>query len=939
VSLAAGTKLGLYEILAPLGAGGMGEVYRARDTKLGRDVAIKILPELFVSDPERVARFQREAQILASLNHPHIAAIYGLEEASSSTGQAATRFLVLEFVDGESLAQKLQQSVGADQRVGPVGGHAGPPLHVDEALRIAVQIVDALEAAHDKGIVHRDLKPANIMLTSDGVVKVLDFGLAKAFDPVGSPTANATVSPTLSIHATQAGIILGTAAYMSPEQARGKGVDKRADIWAFGCVLYEILTGRRPFGGEDISDTLAFVITKDPDWDQLPAGTPASIRKLLRRCLEKDRKRRLADIADARFEIEDALAAPLADERIASPASRANVPTAANRIVAWLIATVSLMVALVMLVLWAPWRAAPLRPPIRLEAGIGADASLTDQPPILSPDGALLAFVAQKGTENGQLYVRHVDRLEATALTGTENAQYPFFSPDGQWIAFFADGKLKKISVTGGAAVTLCDVPNGRGGSWAEDGTIVFQPNITGIGRGLSRVSAAGGPFQTLTTLLEGEANQRWPQMLPGGRAVLYTAAVSAANNSDANISVQSVPGGARKVLVRGGYFGRYLPSGHLVYLHDGTLFAVPFDLDRLELIGQAVPVVEHVAARTITGAADFAVSHSGTLVYVTGQILGNALPITWLGRDGRTAPLRATPSDWSNLRFSPDGRRLALDLSGPPQQDIWVYDWERDATSRLTLDTGGHLYPAWTPDGRRVVFNVQVGSAFNLFWQRADGAGAPERLTSSANSQYPGSWHPSGKFLAFTENRPQTGYDLMILPMDGDEASGWKPGKPTVFQNTPSIETDPMFSPDGHWIAYSSNETGRFEIFVTPFPGPGGKWQISTDGGIYPTWSRTRHDLFYLQLSDQRIVVASYGVEGDSFKADKPHVWSDVRLATRPRAIATTSGRNFDLHPDGDRFAVALAPQAQTEARQDKVVFIFNFFDELKRVAPVARR
>jgi hypothetical protein len=694
MTLTAGTRLGPYEILAPLGAGGMGEVYRARDTRLKRDVAIKVLPEALSSDSDRLARFQREAELLATLNHPHIAAIYGLEES------AGTSAIVMELVEGPTLAERLISVMSGFSRTG---------LPVDEALPIARQIADALEAAHDRGVIHRDLKPANIKITPDGNVKILDFGLAKLGPggSTGSGKENLSLSPTLSVHATNAGLILGTAAYMSPEQARAKPVDRRTDIWAFGCVVFEMLTGRQTFAGDTVTDVLSSITRDEPDWTALPATTPPHIRTLLRRCLQKDPQKRLPHIGLARIEIDEGPAATAAFDAqglgLAVPVQtrRAALP--------WIVAAV-LGVGLVAVVArWAPWRTASRPALVRFSVDLGVDASLiTDQAPVLSPDGTLLAFVAQKGTENARIYVRHVDRLDATALTGTENAQYPFFSPDGQWIAFFADGKLKKISVTGGEAVTLCDAPQGRGGSWAEDGTIVFQPNVTGSGRGLSRVSEAGGTPQTLTTLLEGEANQRWPQMLPGGKAVLYTAAVTPGSTSDATISVQSLPGGARKILVHGGYFGRYLPSGHLLYLHDGTLFAVPFDLDRLELTGRAVPALERVVTNTTTGSADLAFSNSGTLVYVSGQMLGSALPIMWLNRDGGTAPLRATPSDWSNLRFSPDGRRLALDLSGPGRSTSGCTTgsaMRRHASRWIQVSTcipPGHLTAVASSSGRR---------------------------------------------------------------------------------------------------------------------------------------------------------------------------------------------------------------------------------------------
>ncbi len=577
LALTPGTRLGPYEVVALIGAGGMGEVYRARDTKLNRDVAIKVLLPSVAGDPDRLARFSREAQVLASLNHPNIAHIHGLEESGGVTA------LILELVEGEDLAQRIARG----------------PIPLDEALPIARQIAEALEAAHDHGIIHRDLKPANIKLRADGTVKVLDFGLAKAIDPAGSSSVQAMNSPTLSIHATQTGIILGTAAYMSPEQAAGKAVDKRSDLWAFGVVVMEMLTGRQVFKGETVSHVLAAVLKDEPDWTALPLQTPASVRTLLRRCLEKDRKRRIADAADVRLEIDDApLAASGDGMRVGVP-----VPQAAWRLaLPWAVVGALAAGLATVLVLWAPWRKTmPPPAPLRLSAELGADVSLTfglGDAMSLSPDGAVIAFVGQKGAGDPQLYVRQLTQLQATALSGTDEAHSPFFSPDGQWIAFFADGKLKKIAVTGGSVVTLCDAPNGRGGAWGEDGTIVFLPNTAGS---LMRVSSAGGMPEPLTSLAEGEFTQRWPQVLPGGKAVLFSGGgVAAGAWDDASLVVQALPTGARTLVQRGGYHGRYLPSGlgsperagreggHLVYLHDGTLFAAPFDLDRLAVTGPA---------------------------------------------------------------------------------------------------------------------------------------------------------------------------------------------------------------------------------------------------------------------------------------------------------------------------------------------------------------
>jgi Tol biopolymer transport system component len=900
----------------------MGEVYRATDSNLKRQVAIKVLLQTVAADPDGLARFQREAEVLAAVNHPNIAHIHGLER---SDGMLA---LVMELVEGPTLADRI--------------AHGAIPL--DEALPIAKQIAEALEAAHERGIIHRDLKPANIKVRADAMVKVLDFGLAKALD-AGSDGAGAaggtgglSMSPTLSVHATKAGIILGTAAYMSPEQAAGKPVDKRSDLWSFGVVVLEMLTGQPVFTGETVSHVLASVLKSDPDWAALPATTPPALRRLLRRCLEKDRKRRLSDAADARLEIEEAMTAPMDGAGVARPVS------VWRRALPWTVAA-GFGVALVSALVLSPlWHAAPVPAPRKLLAFIGADASLPIElgaSAILSPDGTVLAFAAQQADQT-RLFVRKLDQLQATALSGTEGATSPFFSPDGQWIAFFAGGKLKRVSVTGGASIILCDAPNNRGGTWADDGTIVFTP-VNGSNVTLMRVSAAGGKPAVFGTLSTGATTQRWPQALPGGKGVLYSEH-SAVNGWDSGNLVVAPPGGGTgKIVVRGGHYGRYVPSGpgspkpgeggHLIYMQQGTLFAVRFDLDRLETVGQAVPAIDGVSANgAIAGSAQLAMSSDGTLVYVPGVSATRINPIDWITRDGKTSVLRATKADWANARFSPDGQKLALQIFDGQQSDIWVYDWNRDALTQLTFDPAEDRNPAWTPDGRRIVFDsdrVKTGIP-NLYWVNADGTGDVTRLTDSSEPHiFPG-WHPTGKFIAFTAVRPGTVNDLMILPMEGDAARGWTPGKPAVFLATPAGETNPVFSPDGRWIAYFSNEAGGGvnDVYVRPFPGPGGKWRVSTAGGTVSRWSSSGRELLFLNPQG-KIMFSSYTVVGDSFMADKPQIWSPTSIVgTR------TGGSGYDLHPDGKRVA-ATATQEQTNAVQDKVVFVFSFADYLRKIAP----
>ncbi|HLF98495.1 MAG TPA: protein kinase [Methylococcaceae bacterium] len=902
--LSSGTRIGVYEVISLIGAGGMGEVYRAHDTRLNRDVALKVLPEAFARDRERMARFEREAKVLASLNHPNIAAIYGLEESGP------IRALVMELVEGPTLADRIRSG----------------PVPVDETLPIARQIADAVEYAHDKNTIHRDLKPANIKVTAEGMVKVLDFGLAKALsdDPTDVDMSN---SPTLSMAATRQGVILGTAAYMSPEQAKGKVADRRADVWAFGVVLYEMLAGKQLFSGETIPETLASVMKEEPALDKIPSNTPPAIRNLLRRCLEKPVRRRVQHIGEVRIVLEDVLSGVAL-----GPAEPVAAQRKGRERLAWAAAVALFVLTTIAFAIGYVLRAPKPPQQTRLSAEIGADASLytaTGASAILSPDGMRLALLATASDQKRRIYIRSLDHLQATALSGTENATNPFFSPDGQWIGFFADGKLKKISVQGGAAVTLCDVTTGVGGSWGDDGTIVFAPIQTSA---LSNVSSAGGSPQPLTTLDKqaGEITQRWPQVLPGSKAVLFTSDTGQGNYEDAEIVVYSVDSRQRKTVQRGGYYARYLLSGHVVYLHEGTLFALPFDLQRLEVTGQPAPILEGVLTTPGTGGAQFSFSNTGNVVYVAGGSEGQKVSIYWMDREGRFTPLRETPADYRNPAFSPDGKRLALEIFDGKRRDVWVYEWERDTLTRLTFAGETNAYPSWTPDGQRIVYSSQEkGGALNLGWIRADGAGNAQRLAESKNNQYARSWRPDGKVLAFRQTNPETSADIMTLSVEGNEKSGWKPGEPKPFVNSAFNELEPAFSPDGRWLAYQSIESGSIEVYVRPFPGPGGKWQISTGGGSHPKWSRNGKELFY-RTADSKIMVATYTASGDSFRADKPQLWSPGQFTNLGGGVG-----NFDLHPDGKRFAVLKAPGTEVTAAVNKVSFIFNFFDELRAKLP----
>jgi serine/threonine-protein kinase len=704
-----------------------------------------------------------------------------------------------------------------------------------------------------------------------------------------------------------------------------------------------MLTGERAFPGDDITDTIVSVVSKEPAWAALPADLPAPIARLLRRCLEKDPRKRLRDIGEARLILED----PAALEPAAASSSVAVAPPVPavprwRRALPWALAAVGLGSAVVLLSLWAPWRAALQPTPRKLLAGIGTDAALSTAvgaAAILSPDGTTLAFVAVPAKQaRPALFVRKLEELQATALAGTDDAASPFFSPDGLWIGYFAGGQLKKVSATGGASIKLCDAPGGRGGTWADDDTIIFTPDSSPNTR-LMRVPAAGGAAAAFGTLGKGAVTQRWPQALPDGRSVLYTEHSSTSNFDTANLVVAPLSGGAPKIVLPGGYYGRYVSSRHLIYVNQGTLFAVPFDLDRLEAVGPAVPAIEGITAAT-NGGAQLAVSAEGTMVYVPGAASSLATPIDWLTRDGKTSVLRADKADWWNPRFSPDGQKLAIDISDGKQRDVWVYEVARGTLTQLTFDAAQDAKPVWTPDGRRIVFASDRAKAgvYNLYWANADGTGQVTRLTDSPNLQWPHSWHPSGRFLAFAELRGATGTDLMMLPMEGDATRGWTPGTPTVFLGTPAAEGAPEFSPDGRFVAYTSTaESGgsTYDIYVRPFPPSGARWRVSTTGGIYSEWSATTHELLfanYLDPTPSKIMAAPYVVVGDSFQVQTPKAWSATSVQK-----ATPNNGAYDLHPDGKRIAgAAVVDQGGTV--QDKVVFVFNFAEHLLKIAPAKK-
>jgi len=893
-------------------------VYRAKDTKLDRAVAIKVLPAAVAEDPERLARFEREAKVLASLNHPNIAQIYGIED----------RALVMELVEGKTLQG---------------------PFPLETALNYAKQIADALEAAHEKGIVHRDLKPANIMVTPEGVVKVLDFGLAAVPPAPGETPGDPRHSPTLTMAGTEAGMIMGTAAYMSPEQAAGKPVDKRADIWSFGVVLWEMLTGRRLFDGETISHTLADVLRAPIDFNALPQGTPGKLRELLKRCLDRNVKNRLRDIGDARIALDEMLdGAPNETEAVPLAISQR------RRVAPWVLAS-ALGLALVVIgaLFWRATRSVErrLQPLVRLDVDLGSDA-VTGKftTTAISPDGARLAFPIKSPDGKQMLATRLLDETKPALLSGTENGRDPFFSPDGKWIGFFAEGKMKKISVQGGAPVVLCDALDARGASWGTDDSIIAALNVYGA---LSRVAAEGGtpkPVGKLrsdvlaeTDLGTGEAayTRRWPQFLPGSDSVLFTLSSSNVAFENASIAAVSAKTGKVKILVRGGYSGRYLPTGnsegHLLYVHEGVLFAVPFDPARLELRGAAVPMVEDVAADPSSGAGQFSFSGTpsepGNLVYRAGKASGQSWPVWWLDSSGKTMPMISTPAFYTTPRLSPDGQRLALLVQGMGNdRRMFVYDWQRDTTSRFALDAQQPTYPVWSPDGKHIVFRFSAASGFGLGWIRSDGSGDTQHLLENKNRLMPYSFFPDGRRLAYAEFDPDSGYHIWTLAFDVSDPDHPKPGKPEPFLRTRADESAPAVSPDGRWIAYQSDESGRLEVYVRPFPGPGGKWQISNAGGGIPVWSRASRELFFETL-ENRIMVTEYADQNDLFIPGRPRLRSDQKLQD------VSALPNYDVAPDGKRFAIFPELKPATEEKGTvHMGFLLNFFDELRRRAPAGK-
>ena len=899
--LSPGTRLGHYDVTSLLGEGGMGQVWQATDTQLNRQVALKILPDAFAADPDRLARFKREAQILASLNHPNIAAIYGIEEAEG------TRALVLELVEGPTLADRIAKG----------------PIPLDEALPIAKQIAEALEAAHEARVIHRDLKPANIKVREDGTVKVLDFGLAKALDP--NPDADPSQSPTLTAAATQMGVIMGTAAYMSPEQAAGQPTDKRGDIWSFGVVLFEMLTAQRLFTGKTVSHVLAKVLDRDVDFAALPTTTPEPCRRLLRRCLEREPKRRLRDVGEAVIHLEEATTVSPND--LVAPSD----PIAVRPLQVWqrpvpALAVALLLVAIAGIAVWSvTWPPAGSR--ARFVVVTPPDGPLNTASPspdvVISPDGARIVYLSGTGTTR-QLYVRPVDQLAATPLRGTDGGgQSPFFSPDGESVGFrFGNSILKRVSILGGPAVTIADVGSAlRGASWGPDDSIVFA---TVTSKGLLRVPAVGGEPEVLTTVdpEQGETDHWWPEVLPNGKGVLFTA--WSGSDAGSRIAVVSTETGQVTYLLPGGSNPRYSPTGHLVYGVGGTLRAVGFDAERLALTSDnPVPVVENVSTK-VTGAANFSVADNGSLVYVSGGggAAGPQRSLVWVDREGSETPLDSPLLGYRRPRVSPDGTRVAVDVAAGGSVSIWIHDLLRGTEAILTTDPAIDRAPLWTPDGERVLFYSDRDGG-GLFSKLVDTPGEAELVMTGRQGTVfiePGAWSADGRTLVFWDAGAALP-DIGLLSMEGDPAS-------ELLLATESVENGPSISRAGNWIAYASTETGQREVYVQRFPGLGDKLPISTDGGQQPVWSPDGSELFY--RGPRGMMAVPVDTE-PMFRAGDPEVLFEQQY------YYFRGDRTYDVAPDG-RFLMIKAGATTDDgsAPTAQITVVLNWFEELKRLVPI---
>ena len=897
--------LGHYRIVAKIGEGGMGEVYRARDTKLDRDVALKVLPEAFTSDPERVARFEREAKVLASLNHPNIGAIHGSEESGE------TRALVLELIEGPTLADRIAQGA----------------IPIDEALPIATQIADALEAAHEAGVIHRDLKPANVKLRPDGTVKVLDFGLAKALAPTteGDPSQ----SPTLTAAATQMGVIMGTAAYMAPEQAKGKAADRRVDIWAFGAVLYEMLSGRRAFVGDDVSDTMAAVLRAEADWDALPSDTPARLRQLLRRCLERDPRRRVRDIGDARLAMEGAFETPGAAPAESAP----EVPRPAWQRAVPIATAVVASFVLGGLAVWALGRDVPAEAvSTRFTLTLPESARMlggSGQLLAISPDGRTLIYRADRD-DGAQLFRRSLDAFETAEIPGTDGAQHPFVSADGQWLGFDDGQTIQRVALAGGTPQTLT-TGSIRGASWGRDDRIVYSLLD---GHSLLEIPASGGEPTTLFTSEDGR-NVYWPHVLEDSDAVFFTMSDGPSGDRDLHLLDRST--GVHRLVVPDAAAGQVLPTGHLVFVRGNALWAVPFDRRRLELVGTPVPVLTGVRVEA-GGAMQLAVSEGGALVYLTGADGSDAFSLLLVDRSGEEqAPEIVLPAGWAEgPTLSPAEQRATVALANQASGEgrVVVWDLTRGALTPFPALGGAGLgAPVWSTDGRHLAFNAEEDGQWAVFRQASDGSGAPERLLvdESFFTLAPSEWSADGAMLLLTGVRRDTSTDVGMVATDG--TGDWVP-----LVATAADEALPTLSPDGRWMAYvSMDDAGRADVIVERFPELGGRQVVSVGGGFSPVWSKESSELFYIKgapgrgESLMRVSVEATDTRPPELRLGPPEaLFTWQYLSTSNRAA-----RSFDVTSDGQRFLAIGSPGGEVSSAAE-INVVLDWFTELNELVPV---